>query len=351
MQDNYTNKRSLHQRPARYAMLRERPEDFVVHEVPAYLPSGQGEHLFVHFEKRNLTTNQAVSSLSRLLHVPERSIGVAGQKDKYAVTRQWVSIPGVTAAQLNGALDSSANLLEGLHVLEATPHEHKLKTGHLRGNRFEITLRETDLTDEDLTTFKAAVIRDGVPNYFGVQRFRDNTLVDRAAAWLRGEERSPRAKQKLKWWMSTVQSALFNAWLNDRLDRGELGRCVEGDVLKKEDTGGIFVSEDATTDSARVSNWEVSPTGPIWGAKMRRAQSEADARERAVLAVFGLAPEHFEGNKRAGAGTRRVARVRPQELSFERKDAATVLARFALPKGCYATELLRELLGTDPEKA
>lgn len=345
------NKPLLLCRPERNATLRQRPEDFEVEEVPAYLPSGEGEHLFVLFEKTNLTTAQAVSLLSRALGVNERETGIAGQKDKVAVTRQWASFPRVTVEQLKEAEEAHAESLKQVRVLDAAAHPHKLKTGHLKANRFRLILRDTQLSDDELFAFIEQVKQTGFANYFGVQRFRDAQLVEQAVAWLRGEIRPPRSRTKLKWWMSTVQSALFNEWLAARISDGKIHTAIEGDVLKKEETGGLFVCTEPEVDAARVRAWEVSPTGPIWGAKMRTSEGEAGAREHSILTSFGLEQEDFRKKKRAGAGTRRVARVRPEELCFERLDPASIRLQFSLPKGSYATELLRELLGKDPDFA
>ncbi len=338
-------------RPPRNATFRAHPEDFIVDELPAYPLGGQGDHLFVRFEKRNQTTGQAVAQFAKALGVRETEIGVAGQKDKRAVTRQWISLPGVTAEKLKTSISAEARLGEEIVVLEQGYHPHKLRTGHLKGNRFELTLRDVEFSDAELTDFKAQIETSGFGNFFGVQRFRDANLLEVALNWLRGNAKPPRAKRKLKWWMSTVQSALFNAWLSQRIADGVLDKAIAGDVLKKEDTGGLFTCEEPSIDSERVSRWEVSATGPIWGAKMRAALGTAGERELEVLARFDLAPEQFARHKKAGAGSRRPARIRPQGLAFERVDTSVVRLAFTLPKGTYATELLRELLGQEPIEA
>src|SRR5690349_18985146 len=108
------------------------PETFVVEELPAYLPAGEGPHTFLWIEKRGLTTPEAVRRLARALRVPERDVGYAGMKDRHATTRQWVSVPAV-----DPAVALAAELGAELRVLEARRHGNKLKTGHLKGNRFE----------------------------------------------------------------------------------------------------------------------------------------------------------------------------------------------------------------------
>src|SRR5437867_4475339 len=69
------------------------PEDFVVEEIPLYEPSGQGDHLYVRFTKRGLNTDAAARAIGAALGVSARDLGIAGMKDKIAVTTQTISVP------------------------------------------------------------------------------------------------------------------------------------------------------------------------------------------------------------------------------------------------------------------
>ena len=111
--------------------LRARPEDFFVDEEPAYEPSGNGDHVFVRIEKRGMTTPQAVERIARALTVNPRDIGVAGMKDRHAVTRQWISLPPPVTPEAVQAL-----ALEDITMINVARHPHKLRTGHVRANRF-----------------------------------------------------------------------------------------------------------------------------------------------------------------------------------------------------------------------
>src|SRR5262249_27239964 len=98
-------------------VLRSTDDDFVVDEEPAYAPSGTGDHVFVRIEKRGMTTPVAVDKLARALGVKARDIGVAGMKDRHAVTRQWLSLPPPVAPESVQAL-----VLEDLTILEVVRH-------------------------------------------------------------------------------------------------------------------------------------------------------------------------------------------------------------------------------------
>ena len=188
------------------------PERFIVEEIAAYPPRGEGEHTFLWVEKRGLTTFDAISAVALALGVPPRDVGYAGMKDRHATTRQWLSVPKADpeAAQ--------AIRRPELTVLAAARHPHKLRLGHLRANRFEVVLTGAASDDEmqALRARFAELAARGVPNRFGDQRFGgagDNAA--RGLALLRGERRE-RDKRKRRLLLSAVQSAVFNRALELR---------------------------------------------------------------------------------------------------------------------------------------
>jgi tRNA pseudouridine13 synthase len=314
------------------------PEDFEVEELPAYTPSGEGEHLYLWVEKRGRDTREVVRALSQTLGVPEGEVGVAGMKDRHAVTRQLLSVPARTEPKLAGFS------LEGVLVLWTRRHGNKLRTGHLRGNRFRLRLRGVKDAGAARESFSQLVAR-GVPNYFGEQRFgRAGDNADRGKALLLGQrlpQRPDRFQRKL--YLSAFQSHLFNRALAERLRAGTFDRALLGDVLRKEDSGGLFVCESPEVDNPRVAAFEVSPAGPMFGPKMTPAAHGVAQAEAALLAEEGMTLSDFVRGGGETEGTRRPYRVRigNPELTPEGED---LLLAFDLPKGAYATEVLAELL-------
>ncbi len=327
--------------PGSGGSIRGRPEDFRVEEVPAYLPQGSGSHLYLKVEKRGLTTRDLVLALTGE-GLAENAIGVAGLKDKTAVTVQWLSLPRRAEAAA-AALEA----LPGVRVLERSYHRNKLGIGHLRGNRFEVTVRDLPAGGPELALQRARAVLEalaerGVPNYFGPQRFGrfGNNAVDGLRV-LRGE-RVPGGHRLQRFFVSALQSLLFNDLLAERLRRGLFQRVVTGDWARKHDTGGVFEVEDAARESERAARLEISATLPLYGRRVRRSQGEAGALEAEVLERYGLRWSAFGARR----GDRRPSRVVLQDVGLEARDEALTV-RFLLPKGSYATVVLRELTKVD----
>ncbi len=314
-------------------------------EIPAYLPSGSGPHLYLLVEKRGLTTREALGALCARLGVAERDAGFAGLKDKDAVATQWLSFPAAPDP------DPASLAAEGLAVLRVSRHANKLRAGHLRGNRFALRVRGGDL--ERARACAAALARRGLPNFFGAQRFGaegDNAEVGRAI--LAGRTGAPHVRRAARdrflrrLCISAFQSALFNRWLAERMRDGLFARALAGDVMRRLDSGGVFVCRDPAADEPRVARFEISPAGPVFGHALEPAEGEAGAREERILAAEGLARADFARGRGEAEGARRAARLR---LEMELEPApGGYLARFELPRGSYATVAMREILKEEP---
>ena len=382
--------------------IKESPEDFRVEEIPSYLPCGSGEHCYLTIEKCGITTLEAIRRLAQALKVPERDIGYAGMKDAVGITSQTVSIQWVTSEQ------ALALQLDGVRVVSAVRHSNKLKVGHLRGNRFCIVIRGVDPSAvQHVQAILDILARRGVPNYFGYQRYGaqgNSHLI--GAAMLRGDwqgcvdhligeadavrdqewsaaigayrqgaldealrlfprhcrsERDvlqrlvarpgeygktfsavhPRLK---KLYLSAAQSFLFDRTLAVRIE--SIDRLMDGDLACKHVNGACFLVEDAAAEAERVSTFEISASGPMFGCKMKRPEGAVWELEHGILEQAGLDLSAFDlsGGLRM-EGERRPLRVPPGELSWSVSgDALTV--EFTLPKGSYATSLLREITKT-----
>lgn len=323
--------------------IREGADDFQVDEIPAYAPEGRGDHLFVRFEKTDLSTPEAVRRIAEALGVRADQAGFAGLKDKRAVTTQWASFLGASPER------ASALTLPGITVREVARHPHKLRTGHLRANRFRLRIRGVQAgADAIAREVLDPLARHGSPNYYGEQRFGgDGQNLARARAWIIERGPAPRARFDRKLLASVWQAELFNAWLAARLRDGTWRSAIHGDLMRKEDTGGLFTAEDAREAAERAERFEISATGPMFGADMRWPNHEARAREEALLAGAGLTQDRLRELRNIAPGTRRVARVRPEDVRVELESSDCLRLELTLPKGAYATVVLRELMKPD----
>jgi tRNA pseudouridine13 synthase len=326
--------------PGSGGRLKTTPEDFRVAELPAYLPSGAGPHLYLHVEKRDRTTRDVLRQLARALGVSERDAGYAGLKDRAAVTAQWLSFPVARDP------DPATLAGEGFRVLAASRHQNKLRPGHARGNAFTVVVRGGDLARAQACA--DALAAAGLANYYGPQRFGKDGATSALGRSLLAPEPPPQARAAARdrflrrLALSAFQSELFNRWLAERLLDGLLAAALPGDVLKKLDSGGLFLCEDPAVDGPRVARFEVSPAGPMFGHKLKAAAGEPAAREARLLAAEGLSLEDFARGGGEAEGTRRAARLPVAPVLTPLPDGYQ--AAFELPRGSYATVVMRELM-------
>jgi tRNA pseudouridine13 synthase len=324
-------------------------EDFIVEELPLYAPCGQGEHLYIRVRKRGMSTMQMVRELRRQLGIPAHAIGVAGLKDANALTTQTVSISKGREADLRTLH------IDGLEILEVSRHRNKLRTGHLRGNRFRLKLR--DVPHERLPEVQRVLDvlhRRGLPNYFGPQRFgmrqdtweiglailrddfaraarliaglprpddpepsrlarelferqeyaraaaiwpphlHDNSLLCRLMATHRGEAKPAllNMPSHLLWfYLTALQAWLFNRCLTQRIQA--IDQLYEGDLAYKHDNGAVFRVRSVEDEAPRLARFEISPSGPLFGYKMTPPAGPAQAMEQRLLRDFELQLEQF----------------------------------------------------------
>jgi tRNA pseudouridine13 synthase len=316
--------------------IKDRPEDFVVEEIPLYDFSDQGNFAFLLLKKVNLSTLDFVALIRKHLDLRDEEVGLAGWKDKRAITSQWVSVPRdkITARRL-GQLAG-----DGIQTVEQRHHSHKLRTGHLLGNRFSILLRQADSEAENRAQDIIQQLQTlGLPNFYGPQRFgASSNNPEKGLALLLGQYRL-RSIRKRKLLLSSYSSLLFNFTLKKRMEQHLFTKLLPGDIAKKHDTGGIFLVSDPEKEQPRADRLEISATGPIWGKKMKRAGDAAAALEEKILSSQGLTPDVF----RKQPGSRRSLRIALKEVNLSQEKEGLRL-EFFLPKGSYATVLLDEIM-------
>ena len=385
-------------------------EDFLVEEIPLYEAGGSGDHTYFLVEKRGLSTMQAISDLARALNVRRRDIGYAGMKDARAVTRQWMSVEHVEPERVKElalarisilSVDKHSNKLRLGHLIgnrfrirvRGTQTERLAEIqdalrqlasrgvpnyfGQQRfGGRGDTWKTGRAIVSGDLEEALDCVLgrptASDVGNILRARKLYDKQQYAEASrAWpgmfcderraLRTLAKHPGKKKRAflaidrslrNFYISAYQSQMFNLVVAERLASG-LQKLQPGDLAWLHANGAVFEVKDVEVEQARADVFEISPTGPLFGYRMTQPVGIAGEFEAKVLANEGLSPESFRSEKLRVKGARRPLRFQPSEcgaaLGADERGAYLEL-RFALPRGCYATSLLRELF-TEAEQA
>ena len=325
------------------AVLRAQPEDFRVYEELDFELSGEGEHVFLHLEKRQLNSLELLERIANLSGIPPRDIGYSGMKDRNAITRQWFSV------RMAGKAEPDWNELEGtddVKVLQVGRHLRKLKRGTHKSNRFELCLRELQGPLDTLSQRLERVKTEGVPNYFGEQRFgRNGSTLEQANRWMQtGGRKISRTKRSL--YLSALRAHLFNTMLARRVDEASWNKVVEGDACILNGTRSLFRPEQIDEDiERRCSIADLHPGLPLWGTG---EQFSSEAQQSAALG------DNLETGKfleRMGLEMAyRATRTLPDDFCWQFCDDGSLQLKFALGTGAYATAVLAELVQYNDRK-
>jgi tRNA pseudouridine13 synthase len=392
--------------PGTGGRIKVEPEDFRVTEIPLYLPSGEGDHVYVYIQKEGIGSMEAAARIASALGQPRHAVGMAGLKDARAVTRQWMSLERVNPEKVEHLR------LPNVRILEVSRHRNRLKIGHLAGNQFEIIIRGCRPHAKKAAEAVLEVLQArGVPNWFDRQRFGargDNHSLGRALvlkqhkefcdrflgrpsekfdlprmvkarqAYDDGDYRGARQgfitlpdqlkvltalqkssrfekavqalpKQLARLLVSALQADIFNGVLERRLDT--LDTLELGDLAYIHPQGGrgdaVFHVENLEAEAPRAARFEVSPSGPIVGHRVTMATGHPGEIEQEVLKDKGIKPADFESVKPLRLrGGRRPLRVALANIELE-SDADDLLVRFDLPSGAYATIVLAEIMKSE----
>lgn len=389
------------QLPGTGGTLRRQPEDFQVEEIPLYEPCGEGDHLYLRVEKCGLTTYDLLRELANALNCKERDLGYAGLKDARAITRQTVSVP------LRKPDDVKGLQIPGVTILSACLHRNKLRPGHLAGNHFRIRIHQPQPDGLQHAEAILDVLEDiGVPNRFGDQRYgalgnshrigrailRDDysdaideiigdpteinhpdwqqaaeayhygdlaTAIEKLPRHCRPERRllemvrdgrNPRKavrampRKLLRLYLSAYQSSLFDRLVDMRL--ATLKQIYLGDLAYKHINGACFLVTDPTAEQPRADSFEISPTAPLYGYKTKLAEGRTGLLEQSILDQEQLTLQSFHlSGGLAMSGERRPLRV-PIQTSECIMEGDDLQLSFSLPKGCFATTVLAEVMKT-----
>ena len=338
-------------------VFKQNKDDFVVTEIPLYEFSGEGEHLVLKIRKKDLATWDAIEILAKFLNCSSRDFGYAGLKDKNAMTVQSISVHRKYEEKLKSFQH------ENLKILETTYHNNKIKVGHLKGNKFFIRLKRVGAIEKrKIEEALGLIVTNGIPNYFGFQRFGiDGDNYKKGKDIIDGKLKEKRRNLK-QMYINAYQSYLFNSWLSKRIEISKLIEAFEpkeiyqrlnlpldvvkqmkkqkhpfklmtGDLLSHYPFGKIFTIEDLDEESQKFNDRDRVPTGLLSGKRVKNSVDLAYEIEKEFEAHTGE------------DGARRFAWIFPEDISSNYKeDKNWMELQFYLPKGCYATEVIAEII-------
>lgn len=333
-------------------------ERFFVEEIPLYTFTGTGNYLILKIQKTDMSTWKLITVLAKATGLQEREIGYAGLKDKNATTIQYISLPKRYEKELNRNLTT-----EKIEILERSYNKSPIKIGHLKGNRFSIILHNINEKDAKFfNTTAKKMQKDGIPNYYGYQRFGEDSR-----SYLQGKELAHSGKKlkgsKEKLLVSAYQSYLYNRWLGSRVKlssiieshdlqtaarklqyplelvkvlakQSQFFKLFIGDLIMPYPYGKFNYVKDMHQSSQAFTDKKLSPTGLLCGANVDRAKSDA----------YYLEEDFDDTELNSLKGDRRFAWIWPKDVeTLYNNDTKMLTVEFYLPKGSYATTFLEEI--------
>ena len=260
---------------------------------------------------------RSVEEIAKGLDISTKDIGYSGTKDKKAVTYQTMSVPSLNEEEIK-SLES-----EGLEFSDFRKMNRHVRLGEHSGNEFTIIVRCADPAEEKKISKRIAGIRkDGMINYFGEQRFGsvDGRNHERGKQIITGEMRPSKAMplRKAKLFVHAYQSLIWN-------------RTAKKYGLKSS------------------KNIEIPVVG--YETNLEKHREVKDIIE-GILRVEGIKPQDFRISgfpKLSSKGATRTFMVYPENLKYKfstdekNKGFRKIYLSFVLPKGSYATEMVRQL--------
>ncbi len=312
-------------------------EDFQVDEIPDFEPTGEGEHACLKIRKTGQNTEWTSKQLADIAGIARRDVSYAGLKDRHAVTTQWFSVwlPGKPSP------DWSAHLPDSIEVLEEVRHNRKVRIGTLKGNNFTLIIRDCVGDKAALENTINMITEQGVPNYFGTQRFgRDNHNIERATAWFSGQIK-PKARHQKSMYLSAARSWLFNHYLSSRVEQGSWNTALDGDVFQLDGSNSCFYEPLDAQLERRVLDYDLHPTGPLWGEGELQSNGTIKNEELGIAKQLSVLSEGLE--RHGLKQERRSMRLLVSDFNHHWLSEDVLSLSFRLKPGSYATSVLQEL--------
>ncbi|MBR7888630.1 tRNA pseudouridine(13) synthase TruD [Marinomonas sp. A79] len=340
-------------KPTVTADLKTHVQDFYVEEQLGFEPDDKGEFCFVFIEKEGVNTDFLAKRLAQLAGIAANKVTYSGVKDRHACTRQWFCLHVLNKQPNLSSIQEAFRAPESVRVIAQLRHSKKLRTGTHLANRFVIRLRSVEGDLEELEARLQLIKQAGVPNYYGPQRFgiNGNNLHNGKELVLNGRQSRRKLSKTESFWLSAIRSWCFNEALSDQVENGMWMRLCDGDIAQFQSHDEQFrVKEVGALMHRKVLQGEISPVLPMvsegWEA------GTGAQREAAIKSSLAQSTDLIEGLLTFDLSRdSRLARLVPMNMAWELLSNKTdstnntqLIVEFSLPKGCFATSLLREMV-------
>lgn len=315
-------------------LIKQKPEDFVVEEIPKNLGLGKGDYIYFILEKKNWNTREAIKAIASRLKVKEKYFNVAGIKDKKAVTKQYVSVFKVNPERLENLK------IKDLKITVIGKGKERLKLGQLLGNKFSIRIRNVEIEPKKINF---------IENYYDEQRFGGkNKIIGKAL--VKKEFRKACFSLRLKWegrdyigslrrlgkyilriYVNSYQSYLFNRVLKEYL-KIKYKKYTEIDYSQ-----GTFVFSNEELKNEKI---------PILGFLTEFKNKELEKVYEQLMKEDKIKKEDFlikEIPELSSEGGERNLLAEVKDLNIIKEDKNTFVVEFTLPPGSYATLVIKKM--------
>ncbi len=332
--------------------IKQSPEDFQVDEIMPITPCGEGEHVWLHISKRQLNTDAVAKQIARLANVAYRDVTYSGMKDFHAVTRQWFSVWMPThGSNKKSEPDWSELNVNGVKVEQSVRHSKKIKRGTHSANRFKIIIRDLSGDLNSIVERLKKIEQNGVPNYFGEQRFGRNFNNMNQAVDLLVNEKRIKNRNLRGIILSSARSWLFNTIVSERINSSNWQQLLDGEPANLNGSSSLFTSkgdaaEGGEDERKRLLELDIHPTAPLWGevdAEITNQYIELHEWEKATLSKYSDLCDGLESARLQYQ--RRPIRMVVHHLTSAFNENTLELS-FELQKGQFATSVLREIIQT-----
>ena len=296
--------------------IKQKPEDFYVKEITSIEAGDKGEYSYFILKKRNYTTIRALQHIAESLGMPLKRFGFAGTKDKNAETDQSASVKGICKEKLEKIK------LKDISIEYLGRGDRPISLGDLEGNYFRIAARECDTEPRNLKKFR---------NLFGEQRFsKNNAEVGKAII-----------KKDFK---KAAELVMENHGDNEMLVKHSLDenpndyvgalRKIPLKILKMHVHAYQSLMWNRMAAESNQEEIEIIGFG-----------TELTDKSKAILKSEGISQRDFiikEIPELSSEGGMRKTFAEVSGLKIRKIDEKTYEFEFKLPKGSYATEMIKQ---------